>query len=420
MRFFFSHPESFNISRIAGVSQTGGGTGGGGGLFNNDTTIASGVPVTPTPFHAKPYHHQTSISGDHFGGGGGPNNLSNVSDIGNSISLLSTTLQLGGGKGPADNLNTSGEGGVIGGGGKSKPSHEEDMARLAIFESFYELNQRLAGAEETFELLQQFDHTCDVNLLACKEMLERKVVRADDDESAYLSKFCSLVRLERNSWRLLAALYHDRLVNNAAAGASNSGRATVASSSNAARPEEGTAGVEEAMDVEELVTDAIHLRLSDFELAERALKRNAALREMQIVIDWLESIYDEETLDKVQFYSDGPSYWENTLHALKMEKRKKGGGGPGSGVSPRLFSTSFGGGGGQGNSPATLINSGLDKGRQYCQQMDPDASIRSGLPLHDLDKDDESRLFHYLYRLVRAGQLQDGKEIAERQGKPLS
>lgn len=58
----------------------------------------------------------------------------------------------------------------------------------------------------------------------------------------------------------------------------------------------------------------------------------------------------------------------------------------------------------------------MNRGRTYCTSMDPDASIRTGQPLHDLDHEDEGRLFHHIYRLVRAGLMQDAKAIAERLG----
>jgi nuclear pore complex protein Nup107 len=48
--------------------------------------------------------------------------------------------------------------------------------------------------------------------------------------------------------------------------------------------------------------------------------------------------------------------------------------------------------------------------------MDPDAAIRTKKPLHDDDKEDESRLFRYIFHLLRAGQLNEGKALAVRLG----
>lgn len=276
--------------------------------------------------------------------------LGNISDISGSVNIdLNSTLQLQG-NGTAN--------------GNAEENDADDVARFVIFENFFELNQEFSKANQTFDLVQNFDRVCEEHLLSSKAMLDSKV--RPDNETAYLNKFSSLTRLERNTWRLLGALYQDRLQNSAGG-------------------EEETANLSvEAMEVEE----DLHLRLSDFELAERAMKRNAILREMQIVLDWLESVYDEEPLDKVEFYSDGPVYWENTLHALKVSSK--------------------------GTNTRTSLS--LSKGRTYCNQMDPDAAIRTGMPLHDLDKEDENRLFLHIYKLIRAGQLQEGKDIAERLG----
>lgn len=73
------------------------------------------------------------------------------------------------------------------------------------------------------------------------------------------------------------------------------------------------------------IEEDLRLRLSDHELVERAMERNRVLREMQIVIDWLESVADEDlpNAEKVDFYSDGPHYWENTLHRLKLAKKNQ-------------------------------------------------------------------------------------------------
>ncbi len=76
----------------------------------------------------------------------------------------------------------------------------------------------------------------------------------------------------------------------------------------------------------------------------------------------------------------GPYSWENTLHSLKTKS---------------------------GN---------YAKDRELCPAMDPDAAIRTKKPLHDDDKEDESRLFRYIFHLLRAGQLNEGKALAVRLG----
>ena len=56
------------------------------------------------------------------------------------------------------------------------------------------------------------------------------------------------------------------------------------------------------------------------------------------------------------------------------------------------------------------------KERQLCEDMDPDGPIRTKRPIHDLDVEDENRLFRYIFQLLLCGQLQDGKDIAQRLG----
>ncbi|OTF77521.1 nuclear pore complex protein Nup107-like protein, partial [Euroglyphus maynei] len=154
------------------------------------------------------------------------------------------------------------------------------------------------------------------------------------------------------------------------------------------------------MDMDMEIEEDMRLRLNDSELVERVMEKNSMLREMQIIIDWLESMYDgndddessSTTLEKMQFYSDGPAYWENTLHQLKLSSKQQ--------QQRSMFMTDTMG----------------KNSRILCQEMDPDAPIRNGQPLHDLDKEDENRLFHHLFRLIRSGRLPEVKEIAERFG----
>lgn len=235
---------------------------------------------------------------------------------------------------------------------------EDDLERFLIFESFYELNHLYKSTNQLslFDLFDQFDQTCENNMLVSSKMLQTTV--RPDYEVNYFKRFSSLIRLERNSWRLFKALLRDRFE------------------------------VHEDDKSEMEIEEAIQLRLSDLDLVRRAIERNSMLREMQIVIDWLESICDDESLDKLSFYSDGPQYWENTLHSLKINSNQS-----------KLPGT-----------PST-------RGRTFCTEMDPDASIRSGVPLHDLDKEDENRLFYYLFKMIRSGQLQEGKDVAERLGR---
>ena len=71
---------------------------------------------------------------------------------------------------------------------------------------------------------------------------------------------------------------------------------------------------------------------------------------------------------------------ENTLHSLKQKQNA---------VTSRYLSD-----------------------RQTVGELDPDAPLRQGRPLHDLDSNDENKLLRHLFTLVRAGQLEKVDSIS--------
>lgn len=250
---------------------------------------------------------------------------------------------------------------------------EDEMARLVIFESFFELNQKFIQQQpeyNLFDLMKEFQLICEDNLLVYEQLLDNKT--QPENQLSYFIKFSNLIRLERNIWCLLKSLLIDRFSNN---------------------QQHQQPGDINNRNTDMEIEEDMRLRLNDSELIERALQRNSMFREMQIVIDWLESVnVDEEngSLEKIHFYSDGPGYWENTLHNLKISSNQQ-----------RIGA----------NSSILTKNA-----RNLCTEMDPDGPIRNGQILHDLDKEDENRLFHYLFKLVRSGRLPESKVIAERFG----
>ncbi|CAG2104167.1 unnamed protein product [Medioppia subpectinata] len=223
---------------------------------------------------------------------------------------------------------------------------EEDSS-LTLYHQFFEANQKYSESEDNvFEMLTEFELLCCDHLIVTSNLMKSRVRHSV--ESKDMTKLENLFRLERNSWRVFRAMFEDRLKNDAN---------------------------------NDEMTD-ISVALSDKTFVDRLFEREPRLREMQLVVDWLErnQLDDNEEVskDRIQFYSEGPYYWENTLHALK-----------------------------------TQLN---DNERKTCPAMDPDAAIRSRLPLNDLDVEDESRLFRYIFQLLRSGQLPDAKDIAQRLG----
>nr|XP_027200946.1 nuclear pore complex protein Nup107-like [Dermatophagoides pteronyssinus] len=285
---------------------------------------------------------------------------------------------------------------------------EDEMARLAIFESFFELNQKYLppldlqhspsqhSTTNVFTMMDLFQQTCDDNLLVTQRLLENKNQHSEYQLN-YLNKFCQLIRLERNIWCLLKVLLGDRCTATMITNNNHQRNLLAAANNNSGFGELNNQSI---MDMEMEIEEDMRLRLNDSELVERAMEKNSMLREMQIIIDWLESMYEDEeekSMEKMDFYSDGPAYWENTLHQLKISSKQQ------QQQRSSMFMT------------AASLGTGKNS-RILCQEMDPDAPIRNGQPLHDLDKEDENRLFHHLFKLIRSGRLPEGKEIAERFG----
>ncbi|XP_037089439.1 nuclear pore complex protein Nup107-like, partial [Pollicipes pollicipes] len=95
---------------------------------------------------------------------------------------------------------------------------------------------------------------------------------------------------ERNTWRLLASLYRDRLL-------------------------------VQSEDVGAMLVDAVNKPLSDSRIAENLFKGDTTVRQAQIVVDWLELCAADDLvssyMDKVEFFGNTAVAWENTLHALQ-------------------------------------------------------------------------------------------------------
>ncbi|RDD42741.1 Nuclear pore complex protein Nup107 [Trichoplax sp. H2] len=136
---------------------------------------------------------------------------------------------------------------------------------------------------------------------------------------------------------------------------------------------------EERMDLENSLLDLIKNQ-SDKKIVDNLYDKDGEIRQAQLVIDWLENNAGDELVnfhEKVEYFSRQVC-WENTLHDM---------------LFPKL------------GSPTVV------------KEMDPDAPIRSGLPLMDLDEEDDARLLKHIFRLVRAGQVTKAQEVCIRCGQ---
>ncbi|XP_034939545.1 nuclear pore complex protein Nup107 [Chelonus insularis] len=126
--------------------------------------------------------------------------------------------------------------------------------------------------------------------------------------------------------------------------------------------------------------------ISEKEVIMNLLANQSQVREYQLIIDWLEkNASDElEMLPKIEHFTDKTVAWENTIHQLQNYQ---------TGIT---FSSS----------------------RPVVTSLDPDAPIREGKPLHDLDKEDDARLEKRMFLEVRCGRLQKAQELSIHCGQP--
>lgn len=135
---------------------------------------------------------------------------------------------------------------------------------------------------------------------------------------------------ERNTWRLIYCLYQNRI---------------------------SSAGLSTQMEHDESVNSNY---ISEKNIIDNLYKSESYIREYQLIIDWLEknALDQADKYPSIELFTDKTVAWENTVHQLHNQKL---------GIA---FSSS----------------------RPLVSSLDPDAPIREGKPLHDLDREDDARL----------------------------
>lgn len=100
--------------------------------------------------------------------------------------------------------------------------------------------------------------------------------------------------------------------------------------------------------------------ISEKEVIDNLYKNERLITEYQLIVDWLEKNASDQAdrLPMIEYFTDKTVAWENTLHQIQNQK---------TGIT---FKSS----------------------RPIVTSLDPDAPIREGRPLHDLDKEDDVRL----------------------------
>lgn len=129
--------------------------------------------------------------------------------------------------------------------------------------------------------------------------------------------------------------------------------------------------------------DDMPLINSERSIVEHIYRTNTNLRQYQLIVDWLEETALEGFSTAIGYYTDRTIAWENTLHQLQ-----------------NIGETVFG------------------SDREIVKSLDPDAPIREGLPLHDLDMEDQSRLLKQIFIKIRQGQFDEAQLLCEHCGQP--
>ena len=119
-------------------------------------------------------------------------------------------------------------------------------------------------------------------------------------------------------------------------------------------------------------------------LINKLFSSDRALREGQIVVDWLEANarYDFESKARMDYFSDGLLAFENTLAVLKDQSK-----------GDRSYR------------------------RPIVSQLDPDAPRREGKPLHDQDVQDQTQMLKTMFLCIRAGLLETAQELCIKMGQ---
>ncbi|GIY30246.1 nuclear pore complex protein Nup107 [Caerostris extrusa] len=126
-------------------------------------------------------------------------------------------------------------------------------------------------------------------------------------------------------------------------------------------------------------------KMSDKDIVDNLYKRNSYIRQCQLIVDWLEKNAEEDFqeifFNRFQYFTDKCMSLEHSLNEL--------------------------------------ITSNFNRNRTGVREMDPDAAFRQeSYPLHETDKENENRLFKFMFICIRAGKLDEAQQLAERFGEP--
>ncbi|XP_076635424.1 nuclear pore complex protein Nup107 [Colletes latitarsis] len=214
----------------------------------------------------------------------------------------------------------------------------------------------LHSIQMNFSEAQVFDTIADF-IQNCSDTLDIMRGMQSKVETTKVSEEEVSLENERNTWRLIYCLYQNRI-----------------NSLNFPTPMEE--------DSDENIT-----YISEKLIIDNLFKTERYIREYQLIIDWLEknALDQADKYPSIEHFTEKTLAWENTVRQLAIKDRDQ-------------------------------IPFGLS--RPLVSSLDPDATIREGKPLHDLDREDNARLEKRMFIEVRCGRLQKAQALAENCGQP--
>ncbi|XP_029042532.1 nuclear pore complex protein Nup107 [Osmia bicornis bicornis] len=215
----------------------------------------------------------------------------------------------------------------------------------------------LHSIQMNFSETQIFDTIADF-IQNCSDTLDIMRGMQSKVETNEVSEEEISLQNERNTWRLIYCLYQNRI---------NSINFTT---------------------VMEDDSEENNTYISEKVVIDNLFKTESYIREYQLIIDWLEknALDDADKYPTTEQFTDKTLAWENTVRQLLTYKDK----------DQIPFRSS----------------------RPLVSSLDPDAPIREGKPLHDLDREDDARLEKRMFIEVRCGRLQKAQALAEHCGQP--
>ncbi|XP_014468267.1 PREDICTED: nuclear pore complex protein Nup107 [Dinoponera quadriceps] len=213
----------------------------------------------------------------------------------------------------------------------------------------------LQSMQAHFSEAQVFDTIADF-IQNCTDTLD--IIRGMQSkiENTEITEEETSLESERNTWRLIYCLYQNRIT---------------------------SAGLSARMEHCEHVNSNY---ISEKDVVEHFYQSESYIREYQLIIDWLEknALDQADRYPSIELFTDKTIAWENTVHLLH---------------NPNLRIT-------------------FESSRPVVSSLDPDAPIREGKPLHDLDREDDARLEKRMFIEVRCGRLQKAQALAMHCGQP--